>query len=194
MGRPKSNGEQTPLLRESRDVEHSAPTGTTNRLKARVIGTLCLIIAIYYVGAVTFTVPLNSLMEEYICKQRFGDLEGSLDRCKDDDEVSARLAYIDGWNGTLALLPALVFSVPYGLLADKWGRRKTFFLTNVGLAFFMAHSAVVGRFFIRSERARELTIQCASSTTLTSGGFGHLGSGSSLVEGFLFLLRRYSRS
>lgn len=154
MGRPNPNDEQTPLLTESRDVEHSAPTGATNRLKARVISLMCLIISIYYIGATTFTVPLNSLLEEYICKQRFGDLKGNLDRCKNDDEVSARLAYIDGWNGTLALLPALVFSVPYGLLADKWGRRKTFFLTNVGLAFFMAHSAVVGKFFGYSEEMR----------------------------------------
>lgn len=146
MGGPKPNGEQTPLLAESRDVERSAPTGATNRLKARVIGTLSLIIVIYSIGSVTFTVPLNSLLEEHICKQRFGDLAGNLERCKNDDKVSARLAYIDGWNGTLALLPALVFSVPYGLLADKWGRRKTFFLTNVGLALFLAHSAVVVSF------------------------------------------------
>ncbi|CEJ83810.1 hypothetical protein VHEMI03266 [[Torrubiella] hemipterigena] len=140
--------EQTPLLTGSQqdDATHGYRFGLEDQRppKYKVILLLSLILTCYFVGASIFVVPLNSLADDYLCRKMF---PSSPDGCKGDpaerDAVSAEFADIDAWSLTFTLLPSLLSSIPFGVLADKIGRRIPFFLNVIGLTLSTWYSVFI---------------------------------------------------
>ncbi|KAK8920227.1 MFS efflux pump atnC [Metarhizium anisopliae] len=52
-------------------------------------------------------------------------------RCK-DAEVQAELSLVLGLESTFGLLPTLLFSIPYGMAADVYGRKPIVILSAIG--------------------------------------------------------------
>ena len=136
--------ETSPLLH--RDGEDNPHKGASFALKARVLSLLAIIMTNYYIGIAIFGIPVNALMNRHFCETLFPDDQSN---CKLDegraDAVSAAFTKFDGWANVANLLPSLIFSIPYGLLADKIGRKTTFGLTIVGLSLYLAYSVVISR-------------------------------------------------
>lgn len=140
---PQDTSEQTPLLHQpptSPDLE--VPKRSTRR-KVHVLAVVIIIVALFNIGSAVFQIPLNSLLEEHICKRIYADRPYDPDFCKGDAAVSSMQTFIDGWSGTFGLLPAVIFAIPYGLLADKWGRHRIILLTTIGLFLYVLHCVAV---------------------------------------------------
>lgn len=139
--------ESDPLLPRRRREEYTTETTSTtaqvldeddDRTTAQrlIILLPCLIILILFiVGASMIDVPLNEVSEAIICRNLFGTvLEPATDpRCK-EAPVQAELALISGWELTFGFIPSLLVGVPFGLAADKYGRRAVLLLTCIGAA------------------------------------------------------------
>lgn len=65
------------------------------------------------------------------------------DRCKVPD-VQAKLAMLRGWDQTLSCIPSIIMAVPYGVVADKYGRRPVLLLSLSGVVMALAWSEFVG--------------------------------------------------
>ncbi|UKZ72911.1 hypothetical protein TrVFT333_000548 [Trichoderma virens FT-333] len=79
--------------------------------------------------------PVYRLIEDTVCHVSYGD--DSLDiidemKCKTDD-VQARMAYLLGWLGLFNSIMSLLTTFPFGMLADKIGRKPTALLAYGGM-------------------------------------------------------------
>lgn len=96
--------------------------------------TLCLIFLVLMgIGIPLQTTPLNKVAEEIICLNHFPDiLTGEDPRCK-STVVQSYLAMLRGWGATFDCIPAILLAIPYGVLADRYGRRIILFLSMCGV-------------------------------------------------------------
>lgn len=49
------------------------------------------------------------------------------------DPVQQKLAMIFGWQDTFDAIPGLLLAIPFGALADRWGRKWIFLASLIGL-------------------------------------------------------------
>ncbi|KAM6486659.1 major facilitator superfamily domain-containing protein [Trichoderma sp. SZMC 28011] len=80
-------------------------------------------------------VPVYRLIEDTVCHVYYQD--DSLDlidemKCK-KDEIQAQMAYLLGWLGLFHSILSLLTTFPFGLLADKIGRKPTMMLAYGGM-------------------------------------------------------------
>ncbi|CRK38563.1 hypothetical protein BN1723_015352, partial [Verticillium longisporum] len=86
-------------------------------------------------SGVLLMTPMVRLMEDAICHVHYHkDISEPIDEkdCKVDD-VQSQLAYLGGIGALVASLVTLVVAFPYGVLADRMGRKPAFFLAYVGI-------------------------------------------------------------
>ncbi|OHE99738.1 Sir2 family protein [Colletotrichum orchidophilum] len=127
-GRPE---EETPLL--SHDLPSTVAPSKSYQL--RVIVLAVTFILIVEVGAWLQVPPAYQLMEKIICHQRYPDHIISSeddDICKGPD-VQGDLAMIRGWQNSFDCVPPLLTAIPYGVVADKYGRRPVLSLAMLGI-------------------------------------------------------------
>ncbi|KAL1894895.1 hypothetical protein Sste5346_005582 [Sporothrix stenoceras] len=84
---------------------------------------------------------ISSMIETIVCRQRYGDTllishggSGSAidPRCKLPD-IQGRLSQLLGWQTAFECIPNILFSLPYGILADNLGRKPVMLLAWTGL-------------------------------------------------------------
>jgi MFS family permease len=140
-----SHNESDPLLprREDREDEmrpreeqvlgEGSKQTTVQRLT--ILLPCLLILVCVLVGSAMIDVPLKEISEAIICRDLFGPVPVPVSdpRCK-GSRVQSELALINGWEITFGLLPGLLVGVPYGLAADKFGRRVVLLLATIGVA------------------------------------------------------------
>ncbi|KAK1506480.1 [Colletotrichum costaricense] len=128
--------EETPLL------SHDLPptVAPSRRYQLKVIGLAMTFILIVEVGAYLQIPPSYQLMEEIICRQRYPD---HIISAEDDDVckgpgVQGQLAMIKGWQNSFDCVPSLLTAIPYGVIADKYGRRPVLSLAMLGITLELA--------------------------------------------------------
>ncbi|KAH7027319.1 major facilitator superfamily transporter [Microdochium trichocladiopsis] len=134
--------EQTPLL--------AAPTPATRpedlaAAYRRTVLILCfVVIIIIEIGASFFAMASTAVAERNICLEEPQDLRDGEDYgdCK-GTAVQGRLAMLQGWQMTTECLPGIIGAIPYGLLADQWGRRPVIILSLTGNILSMMFIVVV---------------------------------------------------
>ena len=141
--------ESTPFL-DSQFENASAPESPTQteidsladkkakKFRARVTILIALLIVAVDLPSVMFGASLVRILESIYCEQYYTahdptkiGLNGKVaeDLCK-IEEVQSQLSSLRGWTGFWSHLPGLFLAVPFGMLADKYGR-KWLFVMNI---------------------------------------------------------------
>lgn len=99
--------------------------------------------------------PWMRIQEDIVCRAYYrstfpNELKYSLDPipegwCKVPD-VQAKLAMLRGWGHTFSCIPSIFTAVPYGVIADKYGRKIVMFLCLMGICLIVAWAEFVGYF------------------------------------------------
>ncbi|POR35886.1 Uncharacterized protein TPAR_03920 [Tolypocladium paradoxum] len=137
MPEDDGGGERSRLLSPRReDAAHgTADNGkrTATQRIAVLITCLAMLLAVE-IGGVLSSTALMQIQEGIVCRGHHADVDRpSTDpRCK-DAEVQADFAMLQGWDNTFALIPGLLLSMPYGMAADKYGRRIVLGLSLFGM-------------------------------------------------------------
>ena len=108
------------------------------KFRARVTLLIALLIVAVDLPSVMFNASMVRILESIYCQQYYSahdptqiGLDGSVpeELCKVED-VQSQLSSLRGWTGFWSHLPGLFLAVPFGMLADKYGR-KWLFVMNI---------------------------------------------------------------
>ncbi len=104
------------------------------------------------IGANMVEIPKYEIVQRNICRRIHGPDAvnmvshegdgGTKDPCK-SNEVQTELSSIFGWGVTFELLPGMILSVPFGAVADRYGRSLVLGLALAGVTVCMAVQAVI---------------------------------------------------
>ena len=99
--------------------------------------------------------PWTRILEDIVCRQYYhrtvpNEFENPFDpipedRCKVPD-VQARVAMLRGWDQTFSCIPSILTAVPYGIIADKYGRKIVLVMCLFGITLAVAWTELVGYF------------------------------------------------
>ncbi|KAK1751710.1 major facilitator superfamily domain-containing protein [Echria macrotheca] len=143
--------ECTPLLPSESDPNHesqpnnSSIAGTPySQTKRLVILAVCYgLLIILGIGGTLCSTPIIDIQEAIICRRFHGpDVDHDDPACKDKD-VQGELSFIRGWHVSLTLLTSLIASVPYGAMADRYGRTIVLGLSFLGATLTECFGALV---------------------------------------------------
>ena len=99
------------------------------------------------------------------------------DRCKAPD-IQGRLANLRGWDQTLSCIPSVLTAVPYGVVADKYGRKIVMILSLLGLFLSLAWAEAVAYF----------SHYIAIEWYWAGNAFLFIGGGSAVLKSTLFTI------
>ncbi|KAJ5358647.1 major facilitator superfamily domain-containing protein [Penicillium cataractarum] len=120
--------EQAPLLGpHGGDATQDASPTPLSHAHLRLLVLVCISIVAADFGNSLTLAPQISIFESLICR-RIG-VGGD---CK-SPEVQGELALLIGWKETIDQLPGIIFALPYGLAADRIGRKPILVLCLIGL-------------------------------------------------------------
>ena len=145
MARPRHDipEEQTPLLAGGNDFQEP------KIYYRRKITLLCiLIVFVFETGAGLLQPALNAVVEERICHEMYPAMGNALKpshieiNCK-LSEVQAKLAMLRGWQTALDCIPGVLTTIPYGILADRWGRRRVLILSLFGVSVAAGYQLLI---------------------------------------------------
>ncbi|KAL2206789.1 MFS general substrate transporter [Sarocladium strictum] len=140
--------ETTRLLPSSTSPPQSRPTSPSlssqsrqPRLEANLHdgdrGTVLRIFAVFLplvmASYISFAAE-TAILQQIVCDNYYGKPSldtNAQDRCK-VRQVQAEVATINGWRSVFEILPPMVVIVPYGMLADRIGRKPVFLLAICG--------------------------------------------------------------
>ncbi|KAF4761242.1 hypothetical protein N7455_002820 [Penicillium solitum] len=113
------------------------------------LATFLLSLCIFFLSGATaiVQVPLTQLMEDNLCDQYLGEIgrQGSRAICKADG-IQSKLAYLNASFGVIESVTSLIAAFPYGVLADKLGRKPIIYLSSTGSVVYLAYVLAVLKF------------------------------------------------
>ncbi|RDA95411.1 hypothetical protein CP533_3437 [Ophiocordyceps camponoti-saundersi (nom. inval.)] len=122
--------EETPLLNTTNDH----PTANAS-LRRHVIAMCVVFLIIVELSSSVMEPSQLQIMEDIICRGHFPDHQLRMPtvdgRCKSNG-VQKTLAMIRSWSMSADMLIPLVVQVPFGIIADKYGRRTVLSMSFVG--------------------------------------------------------------
>ncbi|KFY64020.1 hypothetical protein V496_03525 [Pseudogymnoascus sp. VKM F-4515 (FW-2607)] len=136
---PSENEPLLPGTRQRRNSVSVLPTLHNPRL---IIALLTGVMFLVNFGAFMMTMPQFRIFEDIICHHYYDNLSGpshlSLDTPIDEshckvDPVQAELATVVAGLFVASSVPSLLLSMPYGILADRIGRKPVFILSVIGI-------------------------------------------------------------
>ncbi|KPM33923.1 hypothetical protein AK830_g12649 [Neonectria ditissima] len=130
--------EDAPLLEQSPLLPNDLPADIVPPKSFRFRVLLMCIVFLFIVEVSQFIMepPLQKIMEDIICRKYYPDhllREPSiLDRRCKNDQVQQTLAMVRGWSLSFEMATPILAQFPFGIIADKYGRRPVLFLSVFG--------------------------------------------------------------
>ncbi|OBT65127.1 hypothetical protein VE03_04776 [Pseudogymnoascus sp. 23342-1-I1] len=177
--------ENEPLLPGTRQRKPSVSVLPTLHNPRLIIALLTGVVFLINFGAFMMTMPSSRIYEDIICHHYYDSLSGpshlSLDTPIDEalckvGPVQAELATVIGGIFVTSSIPSLLLSVPYGILADRIGRKPVFILSVIGLEL----TEIFGLIICWWWRVFPLRLVWATPFTIIIGG------GSAVTSAMLF--------
>ncbi|KAF2868247.1 major facilitator superfamily domain-containing protein [Massariosphaeria phaeospora] len=167
--------EGAPLISPTLSESPFAPPLVPKKKKPWIvlIGVIYLLVAIIDVGAYLAEAPKTRVFEANLCIRYYETHDPSKigpdgtvaeHLCK-EDEIQQKLAMIFGWQDMFDAIPGILLAVPFGLLADRVGRKWVFAASLMGLQFQLAWVLLISYF-----RSLPLQLTWLSSVFLAMGG------------------------
>lgn len=138
--------EQEPLLARGDIVRDGTGTvqsqAPSHHVPVLVFGYISMFFLTLYPSI--FHTALTQTMEGNICQILHPNVTNPVAdlRCK-DAEVQAELSLVLGLESTFGLLPTLLFSIPYGMAADIYGRKPIVILSAIGGTLYNLTAMIV---------------------------------------------------
>ncbi|OJZ85575.1 hypothetical protein ASPFODRAFT_135977 [Aspergillus luchuensis CBS 106.47] len=129
--------ECTPLLEPSKQPQEWSS-------RWRVLALICFIILVQDFAEYLSQAPQTEVWLEIVTR-KFCPVGQDGPECQ-MDRVQREVALLQGWKDTLEQVPGILFAVPYGVLADRIGRRPVLLLCAVGFTLSDAWTKAVGWF------------------------------------------------
>lgn len=106
-----------------------------------LVALIFLLVAIVDVGAFLAEAPRTRVYEANLCLHYYQKHDPSKIRSDDtvdeklckEDKIQQKMAMIFGWQDMFDAIPGILLAVPFGLLADKRGRKWVFAMSLMGL-------------------------------------------------------------
>ncbi|KAI0192750.1 MFS multidrug transporter [Xylaria flabelliformis] len=139
--------ERTSLIQRSDEIRDGSDVcrqSSNARSAYAVTIAVSAVLMLANFSSVITMAPRLAIFEDVICTQFYADrtdIAGAPD-CK-IEPVQSEVAFINGWEKTLSLLPGLALSIPYGALADRFGRSKVLTLAFCGVIMNESWVAIV---------------------------------------------------
>ncbi|KAH7152136.1 major facilitator superfamily domain-containing protein [Dactylonectria estremocensis] len=117
------------------------------RSPRRIVLLLAFVKFLIVLSGMLLLVPYARLLEDLFCHAYYNDPSSDIIeemKCK-VDEIQSRMVFFFGWSGLVSSVLGLIIAFPYGMLADKIGRKPTIIFAYSGVAF----SFGIGPFFLK---------------------------------------------
>lgn len=101
-----------------------------------------LVFLAFEISVSLVAIPISPIQEAIICRKHYADVVSADPRCK-NEIVQSELSMLKGWEVTFGLIPGMVTVVPYGIAADKYGRRLVLGLSLLGLTLSQAADIII---------------------------------------------------
>jgi hypothetical protein len=151
--------ETSPLVGDGsppRDSPEDVPTQSSHNHPRflRVVTIVIVTVFVMQVADYMAKAPLMRLLEDIICRKYYesakpAGIDLSLpipeEKCK-LPPIQSQLATFKGWDMVISCIPGILLSVPYGILADKHGRRFVLLLGRAGIILALLLGLFVSEF------------------------------------------------
>ncbi|KAK7433333.1 hypothetical protein QQZ08_000272 [Neonectria magnoliae] len=133
-----ASSEEAPLLDDFPVLPNDLPADIIPPKSFRFRVLLMCIVFLFIVEVSQFIMepPLQKIMEDIICHKYYPDHSlrepSILDRRCKNDEVQRTLAMVRGWSLSFEMATPIIAQFPFGIIADKYGRRPVLFLSVFG--------------------------------------------------------------
>ncbi|KAJ5627096.1 hypothetical protein N7528_004523 [Penicillium herquei] len=123
------------LMRNGELVECDSPSALLARDSDFAVSALILAMDFgFFIGAA----PQTEIFQDIICQNYLAASGNHTDKIPTEDickstPVQSELVLVNGWKDTSDVLAGMLLSVPYGVLADRWGRKPVLLLGISGI-------------------------------------------------------------
>jgi hypothetical protein len=144
---------RTALLQSHRRSRDEPPEPSRHRHYLWVIVISLCSVFVIEIGDFMQRAPLARVLEDIICRKYyessapFGNhvaLPIPEEDCK-MPQVQGPLAMLRGWNAAFSCIPGLLLAVPYGYIADRYGRKLVLVTSLVGATLGLGWVQIFGK-------------------------------------------------
>jgi MFS family permease len=119
----EEHSEDTPLL--------SSECESLRRKPTRILITICTLLIVVDIAGYLAIAPQTKIFQDIVCAQYYNETVATVQiddkRCK-IEPVQSQIALLSGWKDTFDQLPGIIFAVPWGIAADRFGRKPVLLL------------------------------------------------------------------
>ncbi|RWA11541.1 hypothetical protein EKO27_g3586 [Xylaria grammica] len=138
-----ARGKASPIAWLARVVPKAQKPGT-------IVFILCVVIFIGSASSGFQNMPMTRIFEDILCRQYYDRIhshEGPIDEdmCK-VDAIQSKLAYLFAITSSLNAGVSVLAALPWGIAADKIGRRPVFAMGLIGMSLSLLWIMIVGWF------------------------------------------------
>lgn len=131
-----SPDETAPLLSPTPNSEPAQHNTNNGAKKLLILVASGIFILAADSGLFLSQAPQTAIFEQIICRNYLlhsrDAWNATEDPCK-SEVVQGELAIVNGYKDTFEVLPSIILSLPYGVLADNWGRKPVLYLGFLGI-------------------------------------------------------------
>ncbi|KAK6072589.1 ATP synthase F0 [Seiridium cupressi] len=120
---------------EERPLLGREPSDHADAHRRRVIAMSFAMVILVDFAAFFLDAPQTSILESRICNRYYSSNPGPTDCTA--GPVQAELATVNQMLNTFNRLPGLIVAIPFGILADRYGRRPVLIMVIIGALFFV---------------------------------------------------------